>query len=291
MTIKGTTKLVGVLGWPVAHSRSPLIHNYWIEEHGLDAAYVPLPVRPEDFGAAIAALGKLGFVGANVTVPHKEAALAASVEANPLAARVGAVNTVVFAEDGTLRGLNTDVAGFLGNLRGGAPGIDLASGVAVVLGAGGAARAVVAGLIEEGDMKVRLVNRTRVRAESLAADLGGEHIDVVDWDERASALDGADLLVNTTSLGMTGSPPLELDLDALPVDAVVNDLVYAPLATNLLKAAAAKGCCTVDGLGMLLHQAAPAFEAWFSLRPEVTPALRAYVLADLGAPVKSEGEG
>lgn len=291
MTIKGTTKLVGVLGWPVAHSRSPLIHNYWIEEHGLDAVYVPLPVQPEDFGAAIAALGKLGFAGANVTVPHKEAALAASSEVDPLAARVGAVNTLVFSADGALRGLNTDVAGFLGNLRGGAPGIDLTSGVAVVLGAGGAARAVVAGLIESGDMKVRLVNRTRARAEILAADLGREHIDVVDWAERASALNGASLLVNTTSLGMTGSPPLDLDLNSLPRDAVVNDLVYAPLETDLLKAAAAKGCRTIDGLGMLLHQAAPAFEAWFSLRPEVTPALRAHVLADLGVLVKRGDEG
>lgn len=279
--IKGTTKLAGVLGWPVAHSRSPLIHNYWIGEHGVDAAYVPLPVVPDDFAEAARSLGKLGFAGANVTVPHKQAAFELVDSLDPLAKRLGAVNTLVIAKDGSIEGRNTDVFGFLENLRAGAPGIDLASANAVVLGAGGAARAVIAGLIEAGCKTVRILNRTQSRAQALAEDFSDSRLEVESWDRRETSLGDAGLLVNATSLGMEGAAPLELSLDALPDAAIVNDLVYAPLETDLLRAARAKGCGAVDGLGMLLHQAVPAFEAWFGVRPGVTKGLRALIVDDL----------
>lgn len=280
--LTGKARVAGVLGWPVSHSRSPRLHGFWLREHGIDGAYVPLPCRPEDFAAAVRALPRLGFAGANVTVPHKEAALAACDEVTPLARRIGAVNTLVCRPDGSLFGDNTDGFGFLENLRAGCPGWTPQAGPAVVLGAGGAARAVVAALLDAGCPGVLITNRTRERAAELAADLGGG-VGVVAWEERAEALSGAALLVNTTTLGMTGAPPLDMALDALPASALVTDIVYAPLETGLLQAARRRGNPAVDGLGMLLHQGRPGFEYWFGVRPAVTPALRAAVLGDAPA--------
>lgn len=280
VAIDGKTRLAGVLGWPVGHSRSPRLHNYWIARHGVNGAYLPLPVAPENLPAAVRALGHLGFAGANVTVPHKLAALAACDEIDATARRIGAVNTLVFRVDGSLFGTNTDAEGFLANLRAGAPGLDPTAAPAVVVGAGGAARAVVVALLEAGAVEVRLTNRSRERAEALAGDFG-DACAVVPWAARAEALAGAGLLVNATSLGMTGQPPLDLPLDALPPGAVVNDIVYDPLKTPLLTAAAARGNVAVDGLGMLLHQARVGFRAWFGVDPAVDTALRRHVAADM----------
>jgi len=279
MIPSGKARVAGVFGWPVGHSKSPRLHGYWLDRYKIDGAYIPLPVAPENFIEALRALPRLGFAGANVTLPHKEAALAAVDRADPHARRIGAVNTIVTAPDGTLDGSNTDGYGFLENLRQGAPGFDAAAGPAVVLGAGGAARALIAALIDAGAPEIRVVNRTPERAEKLIEALGGP-CRMVPWAERAAALDGAALLVNATRLGMAGQGPLDLPLDGLPKSALVNDIVYAPLETPLLKSAKARGNRTVDGLGMLLHQARPGFRAWFGVDPEVTPALRAFVLAD-----------
>ncbi len=283
MTITGAAKLAGVMGWPVAHSRSPVLHGYWIEEYGIDGAYVPLAVKPENLRRALAALPALGFAGCNLTIPHKEQALLAVDDYDPSAKRAGGVNTVVVRPDGSIHGSSTDGYGFIAALRADLAGFDAAAGPAVVLGAGGAARAIVAALIDEGAQEVRLVNRTPERAAKLAKQLGGP-VRAVAWERRAQALAGAALLVNATSLGMTGQPALELPLDALPRAAAVNDIVYAPLETPLLAAARARGNACVDGLGMLLHQAQPGFEAWFGVRPEVSPGLRQAVLATLAAP-------
>lgn len=277
--ISGKGRVAGVMGWPVSHSRSPRLHGWWLREHGIDGAYVPLPVRPEDFEAAVRALPKLGFAGANVTVPHKEAALRACDTVSDLARRVGAVNTLVCRADGSLHGDNTDGFGFLENLRAGCPGWEAAAGPAVVLGAGGASRAIVAALLDAGCPEVRLTNRTRARADEVAADIGGA-VSVIDWEGRADALDGAALLVNTTTLGMEGAPALEIDLALLPRRALVTDIVYAPLVTDLLGRAQTRGHPIVDGIGMLLHQGRPGFEAWFGVRPEVTAGLRRFVLGD-----------
>ncbi|HZH28647.1 MAG TPA: shikimate dehydrogenase [Azospirillaceae bacterium] len=278
--ISGKARVAGVMGWPVAHSRSPRLHNWWIRRHGLDAAYIPMPVPPDRLAEALRALPALGMRGCNLTLPHKEAALAVLDEVDPAARRIGAVNTVVVQADGRLRGSNTDAFGFLANLRVGAPDWHGSAGPAVVLGAGGGARAVVAALLEADVPEVRLVNRSLERAERLALDLGGP-VRVLGWDAREDALGGAALLVNTTQLGMDGQPPLDLRLDGLPPGAVVTDIVYTPLETALLAAARARGNAVVDGLGMLLHQARPGFEAWFGVAPEVTPALRDFVLASL----------
>jgi shikimate dehydrogenase len=272
----------GVMGWPVAHSRSPLLHGFWLTQHGIKGAYELLPVRPEDLKTALRGLVVQGFAGCNLTVPHKQAALAMVDHVDAMAARIGAVNTVTVRRDGTLEGRNTDAFGFRENLRAAEPAWRASAGPAVVLGAGGAARAVVAALLDEGTPEIRLVNRSRDKAAALAAALGGA-ITVIDWSRRAAALANAALLVNTTSLGMTGQPPLDLALDALPKTAVVNDIVYAPLETPLLSAARQRGNPVVDGLGMLLHQARPAFAAWFGVTPEVTPALRQAVVASLVA--------
>lgn len=276
MTITGKARIAGVMGWPVSHSRSPRLHNYWIREYGLDGAYVPLPVRPEDFDRAVRALPALGFAGSNVTVPHKEAAFRAMDECDGLARRLGAVNTIVVGEDGALLGRNSDVFGFAEALSARAPDWDAKSGPAVVLGAGGAARAILAALQDLAAPEIRLVNRTPERARGLAAEFG-DPITAVPWDERDAALDGAALLVNTTTLGMTGQGPLEIRLDALPVDAVVNDIVYVPLETPLLARAAARGNVAVDGLEMLLQQARPGFEAWFGRDPAVTDSVRSFL--------------
>lgn len=281
MTISGKAKVAGVIGWPVAHSRSPRLHGWWLDHYRIDGAYVPLAVRPENFAAAFRALPKLGFAGANITLPHKEAALALVDQADDGARRIGAVNTMLVAPDGRMLGSNSDAFGFMESLRAGAPGWRAADGPAVVVGAGGAARAVVVALLDAGAPEVVVLNRTRARAEAMAVNLGGP-IRIESWSDRTMALAGAGLLVNTTSLGMEGQEPLDLDLDRLPSDAVVTDAVYTPLLTPLLAAAAARGNRIVDGLGMLLHQARPGFAAWFGVAPEVTPALRDHVLAGLG---------
>jgi shikimate dehydrogenase len=268
------------MGWPVEHSRSPLLHGFWLKEHKIDGEYVLLPVRPEELARSLRDLAARGFAGCNLTIPHKETALAIVDEVDATAARIGAVNTVIVRPDGALEGRNTDAFGFRENLHAAQPGWHAGAGPAVVLGAGGAARAVVAALLDDGAREIRLVNRSRDRAATLAAALGGP-IEVVDWARRAAALAGAALLVNTTSLGQTGEPSLDLALDALPKEALVNDIVYVPLETPLLSAARRRGNPTVDGLGMLLHQARPAFAAWFGVTPEVTPALRQSVAASL----------
>ena len=280
MTIGGAARVAGVMGWPVAHSRSPLLHNFWLDRYGIDGAYVPFAVRPREVARALRALPNLGVAGVNVTVPHKEAAFAAVDARDAAARRIGAVNTVFVDDGGALRGSNTDAFGFLEALRTRSPGWTAAAGPAVVLGAGGAARAVLAALAEAGAPEVRLVNRTRARAESLAGAFGAP-VAVVGWGERESALAGAALLVNTTTLGMAGAPPLDLRLDDLPESALVNDIVYVPLETALLAAARARGCAAVDGLEMLLHQARPGFAGWFGREPEVDDALRQRLRADL----------
>jgi shikimate dehydrogenase len=280
MIVSARAKVAGVMGWPVGHSLSPRLHGYWLDHHGIDGAYVPLAVAPDGFASAVAALASLGFAGANVTIPHKEAALRAVDRVDDVARRIGAVNTIVVGADGSLAGGNSDAFGFHENLRHGAPDWRAASGPAAVLGAGGAARAVCAALVDAGVPEVRLVNRTVARAETVAADIGGA-ISVLAWDDRSQALADCALLVNTTSLGMDSKAPLDLDLQTLPPSAVVSDIVYVPLQTPLLTAAQARGNAVVDGLGMLLHQARPGFEAWFGVAPEVTAEMRAFVLAGL----------
>ena len=274
MILTGAARLAGVMGWPVAHSRSPRIHGYWLEEKGIDGAYLPLAVRPEALGAAFAALPALGFRGCNLTAPHKEAALAHVASLSATARRIGAVNTVTVGDDGALHGDNTDGFGFISHLRQEAPTWTPTAPVAM-LGAGGAARAVVDALRAEGVAEIRVANRSPERAAALAA-AAGDTVRALPWDERAAALEGCGLLVNTTQLGQLGKPPLDLDLERLPADAVVYDLVYAPLETGLLKTARARGHTTVDGLGMLLHQARPGFAAWFGAEAEVTAALRTF---------------
>jgi shikimate dehydrogenase len=273
--LSGRAKLAGVLGWPVAHSRSPLLHGTWLERHGVDGAYLPLPVRPERFADSVRALADLGFRGANVTIPHKEAAFAVCDRVAPSAERAGAVNTLVF-RDGRIEGSNTDGFGFAENCAQSVPGWRAAAGPAVLLGAGGAARAIAAALLDAGCPRLVLVNRTPARAEALARGLGGP----VEVAERPPLAE-ASLLVNTTSLGMAGQPALELDISPLPAGAVVADIVYVPLETPLLAAARARGLPAVDGLGMLLHQARPGFEAWFGAVPAVDAALRDAVAADI----------
>lgn len=273
----------GVMGWPVDHSLSPKVHGFWLRQYGINGDYIRIPVKPEDFSEKVRSLRIDGFVGCNITVPHKEAALVAVDELDPQAVRIGAVNTIQVRDDGTLYGFNTDGFGFLENLNHGHPGFDVTKGPVMVLGAGGAARAVVVTLLDAGAPEVRLCNRTRERAEHLASDLnalGLNNIVVENWQDRNAALSEVALLVNTTTLGMHGQHPLALDLDALPKDALVTDIVYTPLETDLLKRAKARGNPVVDGLGMLLHQARPGFAAWFGPLPEVSDELRAYVLAE-----------
>jgi shikimate dehydrogenase len=283
MILSGSARLAGVIGWPVAHSRSPRLHGYWLEHYKIDGAYVPLAVQPSQVAQALRMLGVMGFRGVNVTVPHKEAALAAVDVIEPVARRIGAINTITMEADGSLRGSNTDGAGFLAHLRASAPGWTVA-GAVVVVGAGGAARAIVAALADAGVPEIRVVNRTRERAEELARSLDGStdgSIKVMPWIARDGALDGASLVVNTTTLGMTGQPPLDLDLGALPDGACAFDCVYAPLETPLLAAARARGLIAVDGLGMLIHQARPGFEAWFGVAPEVDDGLRRFLAEGL----------
>jgi len=276
----GRARIAGVMGWPISHSRSPLIHGHWLDRYGIDGAYVPFAVAPEDGAAALRALATLGFAGTNVTLPHKLTAYQTVDERDAAASAIGAVNTVFVREDGSLLGSNTDGTGLIAHLRAEATAWRPETAPAVVLGAGGAARAALFALLEAGTPEIRLANRTAAKANELAAAFG-DRVKTVSWDERSAALAGAGLLLNTTSLGMTGQPPLEIALDDLPADAVVYDIVYAPLETPLLAAARAKGSQTVDGLGMLLHQAAPGFARWFGVAPTVDAELRNVVLADL----------
>lgn len=270
----------GVVGYPVSHSLSPYLHGFWLRQYGVDGAYVRLEITPEELGTFIRSLpGKEGVRGVNITVPHKEEVMRFLDEVTPIAARIGAVNTVIVKE-GRLIGTNSDAYGFIQNVKALKPQHwQFAKGKAVVLGAGGAARAVVAGLLEEGVPEVVLTNRTAHKAEEIAASLGGA-IRVVPWEMREAELASANLLVNTTVLGMVGQAPLLLDLGQLPTDALVTDIVYKPLKTPLLEAAEARGNPVVDGIGMLLHQAVTGFEAWFGVeKPEVSEALRQHVLA------------
>lgn len=272
--------LAGVMGWPIAHSRSPKIHNYWFGRYGITGSYVPLAVEPGRLETALRALPAMGFAGCNLTIPHKEAALACLDVIDPAAQRIGAVNCVVVDAAGKLIGRNYDGYGFVASLYEGAPNWKAAAGPCILIGAGGGARAIVSGLIDAGATDIRIFNRTRARAERIAADFGAP-VTAGDWDDRHAALAGANLLVNTTSQGMVGQAPLDLSLDALPATAVVADIVYAPLETPLLAAARAKGATAVDGLGMLLHQARPAFRDWTGVMPDVTPELRAAIVATL----------
>lgn len=267
-----------VIGWPIAHSRSPLIHGHWLAHHNIEGSYTKEAVHPDDLEEFLRSMDSKGFAGCNVTVPHKERALELAENADEVARAIGAANTL-WLEDGVLNATNTDAYGFMTHLDASAPGWEAAWPIAV-LGAGGAARAVLAGLLERGAGEIRFLNRTRARADKLAERFG-TGITVYDWDARADALEGCGLLVNTTTLGMAGSPPLELDLERLPREAAVYDLVYAPLETALLKGAKDRGNRVIDGLGMLLHQAVPGFEKWFGVRPEVSDELRALIVADL----------
>jgi shikimate dehydrogenase len=265
------------MGWPIEHSKSPLIFAHWFAETGIQGSYVRLAVPPDDFAEVFRNLHKSGFRGVNVTIPHKLMALALADEASDAARAIGAANTVSFDADGRVFADNTDGYGFIENLREGAPTWDPAEGPALVLGAGGAARAVIHALLEAGAPTILLANRSPNKAETLAAHFGSR-IEVVDWAARDAATSGAATIVNTTSLGMTGNPPLDISLAGAPATALVTDIVYVPLETPLLAAARARGLSTVDGLGMLLHQARPGFRAWFGADVSVTPALRRAVL-------------
>lgn len=270
--------LAGVIGSPIAHSRSPALHGYWLKRYGLKGYYIPMDVAQADLAQALELLPRLGFVGVNVTIPHKEAILGLADIITDRAALIGAANTLIFRKDGRIHADNTDGSGFIANLRQNAPHWNPAAGPAAVFGAGGAARAVVAALIEVGAPEIRIANRTRPRADVLRADFGAKVV-VYDWVQAGNMLEGAATVVNTTSLGMTGKPEFRVPLDALEPGALATDLVYAPLKTQFLIEAEAAGCTVVDGLGMLLHQAAPGFERWFGQRPEVDEDTRQAVLS------------
>ena len=269
--------LAGVIGDPIAHSKSPKLHGFWLERYGLPGQYVPLHVKDGDLESVLRTLPKAGFVGVNVTLPHKVSALKIADQVSDRATLIGAANTLTFRDDGTIFADNTDGYGFVSNLRQGAPDWDPAAGPAAVLGAGGAARAILVSLADAGVPEILLSNRTRPKAEALKAEFG-TRIRVVDWVKAGNMIEEASLVVNTTSLGMEGSSPLRVPLDGLTPDTVVTDIVYTPLETPLLKTARDVGCTTVDGLGMLLHQGVPGFERWFGQRPEVDEALRQALL-------------
>jgi shikimate dehydrogenase len=272
--------LTGVMGWPVMHSRSPMIHNHLLAKHGLAGAYVPLAIAPEQLGGALRGLAPLGFAGCNVTIPHKQQAMTIVDTVDDVARRIGAVSCVIVRPDGSLAATNNDCFGFIENMLQRQPSWRAEAGPAVVIGAGGGARAVVYALAQRGAPQIGVVNRTRGRAEELAREFGSP-VTAIAWDDRERALDGAALLVNTTSQGMVGQTPLDLALDRLPASAIVADIVYAPLNTPLLAAARARGNPVVDGLGMLLHQVRPAWKAWFGIDPEISADLRAEVEATL----------
>ncbi len=269
--------LAGVIGHPIAHSKSPQLHQHWLKTYGLPGFYIPMDVVSDDLENVLKTLPKMGFVGVNITVPHKEHVMQIADLITDRATLIGAANTLIFRKDGKIHADNTDGYGFIENLRQGAPHWDPKSGPAAVLGAGGAARAVVAALLDVGVPEILISNRTKVRAEKLQDDFG-KRLTVVDWVQAGNMIEEASLVVNTTSLGMMGKPELRVPLDGLQKSAVVTDLVYAPLKTRLLLEAEKQGCTTVDGLGMLLHQAVPAFERWFGQRPEVDSAARTAAL-------------
>jgi shikimate dehydrogenase len=275
--ITGHAALAGIVGWPVAHSRSPILHNAWLARHGIDGAYVPLAVAPDDFARAIEGLAASGFRGVNVTIPHKQAAFAVCAEVDDDARRAGAVNTLVFGARG-VRGSNTDGRGFLANLA--AHGVDPAAGPALLLGAGGAARAIAASLMQAG-CTVTVAKRTRARADALASALPG--LRCLDWEDRESALADTALLVNTSAAGMQGEAALTMDLSQAPAAMAVADIVYVPRQTHLLRQAKSHGLRSVGGLGMLLHQAVPGFAAWFGVTPEVDAEIETLVAADIPA--------
>jgi len=276
MMLTGQARLAGVIGWPVGHSLSPALHGYWIEQMKIDAAYVPLAVQPDDLPSVIAALPKMGFKGANVTLPHKESVLRLAGTVDETARACGAANTLIVQDEG-VRALNTDVSGFMEALA--AEGVtELAGRRVVVLGAGGAARAVIYGLLSGGVREVVVVNRTPGNAEALAA-FFGSRVRATGWQDVAKHLPACGLLVNTTKLGMVGEDVLKVPLEPLPDEAVVVDIVYRPLETQLLSDARCRGLKTVDGLGMLLHQAVPGFEAWFGVKPRVSADLRAHLVS------------
>ena len=269
--------LAGVIGSPIAHSKSPQVHGHWLKTYGIQGHYIPMDVAAADLEQVIRSLPRMGFVGVNVTIPHKEAVMQIADLVTDRAILIGASNTLIFRKDGKIHADNTDGYGFLENLKTGAPNWQPKSGPAAILGAGGAARAVIASLLDAGVPEIMLSNRTRVRAEKLKSDFG-RRIRIFDWVQAGNALEDATTVINTTSLGMQGQPELRVPLDGLRPGTVVNDIVYAPLQTKLLETAAAMGCVTVDGLGMLLHQGVPGFERWFGIRPEVDDATRAAVL-------------
>ena len=270
--------LAGVIGHPIAHSRSPALHGYWLRRYGIKGHYIPMDVASQDLRQVLEMLPKLGFVGVNVTIPHKEAILQIADVVTDRAVLIGAANTLIFRKDGRIHADNTDGAGFIANLRQNAPDWNPAAGPAAVFGAGGAARAVVAALIEVGVPEIRVANRTQPRAQALRSDFGAK-LQIYDWVQAPNMLEGAATVINTTSLGMSGKSDFRVPLDGLDRDALVTDLVYNPLKTQFLLEAEARGCTVVDGLGMLLHQAAPGFERWFGQRPEVDDATRQAVLS------------
>lgn len=272
-----TIPLAGVIGSPISHSKSPQLHGHWIKTYGLDGFYIPIDVTPQDLETVLQTLPKMGFVGVNITIPHKEAVLKIADLVTDRATLIGAANTLIFRPDGRIHADNTDGYGFLENLRSGAPDWDPVTGPAAVLGAGGAARAVIVSLLDAGVPEILLSNRTRARAEKLQSDFGNR-VRVYDWVQAGNMLDEAALVVNTSSLGMVGKAEMRVPLDGLRPDTVVTDLVYTPLRTRLLEVAAEKGCVTVDGLGMLLYQGVPGFERWFGVRPEVDAETRQVVL-------------
>jgi len=269
--------LAAVIGSPVAHSKSPQLHNHWLKVNGLPGFYVPMDVKTDDLETVLRSLPKMGFVGANITIPHKEKVLEIADQVTDRATLIGAANTLIFLQDGKIHADNTDGYGFISNIRQNAPDWDPAAGPAAILGAGGAARAVVTSLLDAGVPEILISNRTRVRAEALRTDFG-KRLQVIDWVQAGNMLEDATTVVNTTSLGMIGKPPLRVPLDGLQRGALVTDLVYAPLKTRFLAEAEDLGCQIVDGLGMLLHQAVPGFERWFGVRPEVDSATRAAAL-------------
>ena len=270
--------IAGLLGWPVAHSRSPTIHNYWLKEHGLAGRYVLFPVPPEKLSIALSGLAALGLRGCNVTTPHKQAVMPMIQSVDPLARRIGAVNTIVVDKDGALKGFNNDGNGFIQSLRDARPTWRPDSGPIVVLGAGGAARAVVASLADQGAREIRIVNRTFERAQAIATEYGPP-VTAYAWEQRGEILADVALLANCTNQGMSGKPALEISLDRLAAGAIVGDLIYTPPETPLLAAARARGNLTVNGLGLLLNQARPAFQAWFGVLPEISPGLLQAVAA------------
>jgi shikimate dehydrogenase len=273
MALSDRFLLAGVMGWPVMHSRSPLLHNFWFKQHALPGAYVPLAIAPEGLSAALHALHPLGFAGVNLTIPHKRNAMTIVDEVDPVAIRIGAISCVVVRPDGSLLGSNNDCYGFIHNLKQARSGWRADAGPIVVLGAGGGARAVCYGLLQEGAKEIRLANRTLARARGIAAEFDSK-IEVLSWEDRHEALEGAAMVVNATSQGMSGEPALDIRLDKLPEAALVADIIYVPLETPFLAAARERGNPTINGLGMLLHQGRPAWKAWFGIEPEVTAELR-----------------